>query len=146
MTIPNGSPSDFYHISMAEDVTNLTRNVSSVLRAASALYNATTTPLAYSSTVTTSTSNDNNNNSSQWLEVSPFEAGASSISSYNVDTASGGGGGGVGAPGRSFVEATHKEFVYDRMDVRVVFITLYSLVFCCCFFGECSLAFGGFSN
>ena len=45
----------------------------------------------------------------------------------------------MGAPGRSFVEATHKEFVYDRMDVRVVFITLYSLVFCCCFFGECSL-------
>lgn len=31
----------------------------------------------------------------------------------------------------------HKEFIFDRTDVRVIFITLYSLVFCCCFFGKC---------
>uniref|UniRef100_A0A336MFZ5 CSON011805 protein n=1 Tax=Culicoides sonorensis TaxID=179676 RepID=A0A336MFZ5_CULSO len=30
----------------------------------------------------------------------------------------------------------HKEFIFDRTDVRIIFITLYSLVFCCCFFGN----------
>lgn len=30
-----------------------------------------------------------------------------------------------------------KEFIFDRKDVRIIFITLYTLVFCCCFFGEC---------
>jgi hypothetical protein len=29
-----------------------------------------------------------------------------------------------------------REYVFDRKDVRYVFITLYSLVFCFCFFGE----------
>lgn len=29
-----------------------------------------------------------------------------------------------------------KEYIFDRKDVRYVFITLYSLVFCFCFFGE----------
>lgn len=29
-----------------------------------------------------------------------------------------------------------KEFIFDRTDVRIIFITLYSLVFFCCFFGE----------
>lgn len=28
------------------------------------------------------------------------------------------------------------EYIYDRTDVRIIFITLYSLVFACCFFGE----------
>lgn len=27
-------------------------------------------------------------------------------------------------------------YIFDRLDVRIIFITLYSLVFCCCFFGE----------
>jgi hypothetical protein len=31
-----------------------------------------------------------------------------------------------------------KEFIFDRLDVRIIFITLYSLVFCCCFFGKFS--------
>lgn len=26
--------------------------------------------------------------------------------------------------------------VFDRTDVRAIFIIMYSLVFCCCFFGE----------
>lgn len=30
----------------------------------------------------------------------------------------------------------HKEYIFDRKEVRIIFITLYSLVFCCCFFGE----------
>jgi hypothetical protein len=30
----------------------------------------------------------------------------------------------------------HKEYIFDRKEVRYVFITLYSLVFCFCFFGE----------
>ncbi|XP_049279599.1 trissin receptor isoform X2 [Anopheles funestus] len=36
----------------------------------------------------------------------------------------------------SFPNFVHKEFIFDRTDVRVIFITLYSLVFCCCFFGN----------
>uniref|UniRef100_A0A182PJ02 G-protein coupled receptors family 1 profile domain-containing protein n=2 Tax=Pyretophorus TaxID=44537 RepID=A0A182PJ02_9DIPT len=35
-----------------------------------------------------------------------------------------------------FTNYVHKEFIFDRTDVRVIFITLYSLVFCCCFFGN----------
>lgn len=33
-------------------------------------------------------------------------------------------------------EPIKKDFVFDRTDVRVIFITMYTLVFCCCFFGE----------
>lgn len=33
-------------------------------------------------------------------------------------------------------EPQKRDFVFDRTDVRVIFITLYSLVFCCCFFGK----------
>ena len=29
-----------------------------------------------------------------------------------------------------------KEYIFDRKEVRIIFITLYSLVFCCCFFGK----------
>ncbi|XP_032510685.2 trissin receptor [Danaus plexippus] len=28
------------------------------------------------------------------------------------------------------------EFIFDRTDVRAIFITLYTIVFCCCFFGN----------
>lgn len=28
------------------------------------------------------------------------------------------------------------DFIFDRTDVRAIFITLYTIVFCCCFFGE----------
>lgn len=28
------------------------------------------------------------------------------------------------------------EYIFDRTDVRAIFITLYTIVFCCCFFGE----------
>lgn len=31
-----------------------------------------------------------------------------------------------------------KEYIFDRKEVRVIFVTLYSLVFCCCFFGKMS--------
>ncbi|XP_050675835.1 trissin receptor-like [Leptidea sinapis] len=30
----------------------------------------------------------------------------------------------------------HDEFIFDRTDVRAIFITLYTIVFCCCFFGN----------
>lgn len=33
-------------------------------------------------------------------------------------------------------EDEKRDFVFDRTDVRVIFITLYSMVFCCCFFGK----------
>lgn len=29
-----------------------------------------------------------------------------------------------------------KEYIFDRKGVKVIFVTLYSLVFCCCFFGK----------
>ncbi|KAM3964651.1 neuropeptide receptor A31 [Aphomia sociella] len=29
-----------------------------------------------------------------------------------------------------------EEFIFDRTDVRAIFITLYTIVFCCCFFGN----------
>ena len=29
-----------------------------------------------------------------------------------------------------------REYIFDRKEVKVIFITLYSLVFCCCFFGK----------
>lgn len=32
-----------------------------------------------------------------------------------------------------------RDHVFDRTDVRVIFIIIYSLVFCCCFFGEYKL-------
>lgn len=32
-------------------------------------------------------------------------------------------------------------YIFDRTDVRVIFITLYMLVFCCCFFGEWNILF-----
>lgn len=34
-------------------------------------------------------------------------------------------------------ELSKRDHVFDRTDVRVIFITMYSLVFCCCFFGKC---------
>ncbi|XP_047516286.1 trissin receptor [Pieris napi] len=30
----------------------------------------------------------------------------------------------------------NEEFIFDRTDVRAIFISLYTLVFCCCFFGN----------
>lgn len=34
-------------------------------------------------------------------------------------------------------DAEHaSEYIFDRLDVRIIFITLYTIVFCCCFFGE----------
>lgn len=33
-------------------------------------------------------------------------------------------------------ELFKKDFAFDRTDVRVIFITMYTLVFCCCFFGK----------
>lgn len=34
------------------------------------------------------------------------------------------------------IKFEHKEYIFDRKEVRFVFITLYSLVFCFCFFGK----------
>lgn len=29
-----------------------------------------------------------------------------------------------------------KEYIFDRLEVKIIFITLYTMVFGCCFFGE----------
>lgn len=34
-------------------------------------------------------------------------------------------------------EPVEAEYIFDRLDVRIIFITLYSMVFACCFFGKC---------
>lgn len=36
----------------------------------------------------------------------------------------------------SINELVQKEFIFDRIDVRIFLFTIYSLVFCCCFIGE----------
>jgi hypothetical protein len=41
-----------------------------------------------------------------------------------------------GVYGNELSNEPQKEFIFDRLDVRIIFITLYSLVFCCCFFGK----------
>lgn len=33
------------------------------------------------------------------------------------------------------------EYIFDRTDIRAIFITLYTLVFCCCFFGKFQSSF-----
>ncbi|XP_070139350.1 trissin receptor isoform X2 [Drosophila kikkawai] len=33
-------------------------------------------------------------------------------------------------------DADASEYIFDRLEVRIVFITLYTIVFCCCFFGN----------
>lgn len=46
-------------------------------------------------------------------------------------------GNGSSLPFGNFTDTGGKrDFVFDRTDVRVIFITLYSMVFCCCFFGK----------
>lgn len=139
MTIPDGNLRDFYHISMDEPTTSTQSLANSITGTLNGSHNNyTSLLLAYTAHPPTP-----NFTASQWHEFGPFEAGDSSISSYNVDTSglgsTVGGGGGLGSAldlESTFVEAHTKEFVFDRTDVRVVFITLYSLVFCCCFFGE----------
>lgn len=33
-------------------------------------------------------------------------------------------------------DLNQREYIFDRQEVRIIFIILYSIVFCCCFFGE----------
>lgn len=98
---------------------------------------------------------NNNNNNLYNLDKHQVLLGSGSgslnftntINNYNIT-----GGGGAGNDG-NYLNGTylydddgsesdvHKEFIFDRTDVRVIFITLYSLVFCCCFFGKYLLIF-----
>ncbi|XP_016964355.1 trissin receptor isoform X2 [Drosophila biarmipes] len=48
---------------------------------------------------------------------------------------SGAGGDGVELEDEEEAEKA-SEYIFDRTDVRIIFITLYTLVFCCCFFGN----------
>lgn len=41
----------------------------------------------------------------------------------------------------SLNEFVQKEFIFDRIDVRIFLFTIYSLVFCCCFIGEFFFSF-----
>lgn len=42
-----------------------------------------------------------------------------------------------GLTGAVAAEPVEAEYIFDRLDVRIIFITLYSMVFACCFFGKC---------
>lgn len=87
-------------------------------------------------------------NGSMLLEMASPPSAASalpalfSLNGTALDFGLGGVGAGPGgsypAPNYSFPfhNFVQKEFIFDRTDVRVIFITLYSLVFCCCFFGK----------
>ncbi|KAL1396436.1 hypothetical protein pipiens_002691 [Culex pipiens pipiens] len=87
-------------------------------------------------------------NGSMLLEMASPPSAASalpalfSLNGTALDFGLGGVGAGPGgsypAPNYSFPfhNFVQKEFIFDRTDVRVIFITLYSLVFCCCFFGN----------
>lgn len=35
--------------------------------------------------------------------------------------------------------STNEDYIFDRTDVKVIFITLYTIVFVCCFFGVCAI-------
>lgn len=103
--------------------------------------------------------NNRNNNNLYNLDKHQVLLGSGSlnfsnnISNYNNITGGGGGAASGGNDG-SYINGTyvydddgsdsdvHKEFIFDRTDVRVIFITLYSLVFCCCFFGKWGLING----
>lgn len=129
MTIFHGNRSDFYQVSTNNETPPAATSLANIT---GALYSRITNHPAYYNTPATAT----NISGSQPFGL--FEAGDSSISSYSIDAPGQSGGGGTfSGPGiEGAIVETHKEFVFDRTDVRIVFITLYSLVFCCCFFGE----------
>ncbi|XP_050084495.1 trissin receptor isoform X2 [Anopheles aquasalis] len=75
--------------------------------------------------------------------ASPFLTTSTLLNVNGTLEYGGGVGGALGGEGAAasnmthpFTNFVHKEFIFDRTDVRVIFITLYSLVFCCCFFGN----------
>lgn len=39
------------------------------------------------------------------------------------------------------IDYQDEDYIFDRLGVRALFITLYSLVFCCCFFGKYLIVF-----
>jgi len=39
-------------------------------------------------------------------------------------------------PGNNSNITEMDEYIFDRLDVRAIFLTLYTFVFCCCFFGK----------
>lgn len=72
-----------------------------------------------------------------------FVSGQLLLSNYNTTVSHNSGFGNGTVNESSFIanlsssnESQKRDFVFDRTDVRVLFITLYSLVFCCCFFGK----------
>ncbi|XP_049302716.1 uncharacterized protein LOC105225341 [Bactrocera dorsalis] len=91
-------------------------------------------------------------NSSMAAEPPPLAPAASSVGSAyeNVSATNGNGSHGGsqiafpngGTSDISFndsdimLDEDDREYIFDRTDVRIIFITLYSLVFCCCFFGN----------
>lgn len=36
----------------------------------------------------------------------------------------------------TYSDYPNEDYIFDRTDVRIIFITLYTIVFCCCFFGK----------
>lgn len=132
MTIPNGTPGEHYQfLTTTAHIPPTTLGVPIVKHNGSILFHLlpqSNAPMPYE------LPSSANFTARPWLEYG-LAAGGSSISSYNVDSLGGEGLDLDRASSDTFVES-HKEFVFDRTDVRVVFVTLYSLVFCCCFFGE----------
>ncbi|XP_054083196.1 trissin receptor isoform X1 [Zeugodacus cucurbitae] len=63
----------------------------------------------------------NGNSSHDGSQIATANGGTSDISFNDSD---------------NLLEEDDREYIFDRTDVRIIFITLYTLVFCCCFFGN----------
>ncbi|XP_055852605.1 trissin receptor isoform X2 [Episyrphus balteatus] len=104
--------------------TSPVNNLTSILtRAATTLLAAAATPapiLRNSTTITTSSVADDERS---FTQLYPGSSSFITNQSYNLS-------------GVYIDEEPTGEYVFDRTDVRVIFITLYTMVFCCCFFGN----------
>ncbi|XP_075992293.1 trissin receptor [Anticarsia gemmatalis] len=56
--------------------------------------------------------------------------------SFNKSKAVEGGAVNVSRANQTIYSMNDDEYIFDRTDVRAIFITLYTIVFCCCFFGN----------
>lgn len=83
-------------------------------------------------------SGGNENGTANVIELSAGKNATSIASTWIIDSATN--------RSQHFRDLMRKDFVFDRTDVRVMFISLYSLVFCCCFCGMWHLHFPEFKH
>lgn len=112
----------FYSSSFLDLNYNINSTEITILNGVSSLPAAaeiTTTANTVSGYINDNNSNNNNNNYNNVITVS-YNSNAISLNDSLDDM--------------SAEDAS--EYIFDRTDVRIIFITLYTMVFCCCFFGK----------